>query len=542
MVDAKQLWQTALERVRARVSSASFTTWFKPTEGIELSSAHLSVFVPSSFACEHVRQRFGDVAARAVAEVYGGPLPVTFTAVRPAALMRSPDAARGSAAAAAPALPARRPPPASREMRRRSVSAGPRATHRARQALLETPVRAPLSSRGRPTSSLAQPALPLTAAGGRADPQPTSQSDWAREPGVSAAVPRAPRTGATPLLGPVAPEADAPARHVFETFVVGTANRLAFTAAQQIAAAPGQSYNPLFIYGGTGLGKTHLLLAIAQVARQRGLRVCYVPAERFANDIIEAIRHHTTPDFRAHYRAVDVLLVDDVQFIAGKESTEEEFFHTFNTLHEANRQIVLSSDRTPKAMHHLHDRLRSRFEWGLLADIQPPDFEHRLDILRVKAAAAGMLASEAVLVAIARPDGQSVRALEGALNRVVAYAAMLEQPLEVDLVRHALQPLGSAGSREVSSDHVLATVARHYGVTVEALRGKARDHAIVWPRQVAMYLLREETPASLGQIGLQIGGRDHSTVLHGCTHVSQKLMSSDLLRRELEELRTTLHS
>jgi chromosomal replication initiator protein len=509
-VNAKQLWQSALDRVAGRISSASYTTWFKPTEGLDLSGATLSVYVPNTFACQHLRQRFADVAARAASEVFGGPLAVIFTATR---LEHTP------AAAAAPA-------PSARPRARAGAVAARRPVRRTRQVVLEAPIAAPSGAR----AHVAQPPLPQAAGDGR-----TAYSTLPAAPALAAA----PAT--TSARRADAADADPSGRHVFETYVVGTANRLAYTAARQVAEQPGQSYNPLFIYGGTGLGKTHLLLAIARVARRGGRSACYVTAERFANDIIEAIRHHTTAEFRAHYRAVDVLLVDDIHFIAGKESTEEEFFHTFNTLHDANRQIVLSSDRTPKAMHHLHDRLRSRFEWGLLADIQLPDFEQRLDILRVKARALGIAATEAVLAAVARPEGQSVRALEGALNRVTAYAAVLGQPLGIEAVRQALRPLEEPGAREISPDRVLATVARHFGVTVEALRGKARDHAIAWPRQVAMYLLRDETPASLSQIGQHLGGRDHSTVLHGCNQVTSKLAGSDPVRRELDELRAAIH-
>ncbi|HEV2235132.1 MAG TPA: chromosomal replication initiator protein DnaA [Ktedonobacterales bacterium] len=507
-MNAKQLWQSALDRVAVRVSPASYTTWFKPTEGLDLSGATLSVYVPNTFACQHLRQRFADVAARAASEVFGGPLAVIFTASRPERTLPGEPA---------PVMERVRPRPGSPAARR--------PTRRTRQALLEAPIVAPSGAR----AAVAQPPLP--------QPAPLAPATSA---GHTALAPAAPAPAVAFSHPAEATDADPGGRHVFETYVVGTANRLAYTAARQVAERPGQSYNPLFIYGGTGLGKTHLLLAIARVARRGGLRACYVTAERFANDIIEAIRHHTTAEFRAHYRAVDVLLVDDIHFIAGKESTEEEFFHTFNTLHDANRQIVLSSDRTPKAMHHLHDRLRSRFEWGLLADIQLPDFEQRLEILRVKARTLGIAATEAVLAAVARPEGQSVRALEGALNRVAAYAAMLGQPLGLETVRQALRPLEEPGAREVSPERVVAAVAQHFGVTAEALRGKGRDHAIVWPRQVAMYLLREETPASLSQIGQHLGGRDHRTILHGCNQVTAKLAASDPTRRELDELRAAI--
>jgi chromosomal replication initiator protein len=537
-VNAKQLWQSALERISPRVSAASYTTWFKATEGTELRADTLVVAAPNSFACEHLRQRFRELALAAVEDVLGRPLDVEFV-VRGRA--RSGD----EVGAGAPVSPYQRPAPARAPMYpaapRRNIMPPPagraaRPARHERRATLDAPHAPPL--RANLSDAARQPAQPplLTAADApparHAPPQGIQRRALAPEP--------APPPSSSPATGHGAFGGDLHPRHVFDTFVVGTANRLAYAAAQEVASKPGQSYNPLFIYGGTGLGKTHLLHAIGHVARARGLTVCYVPAERFANDIIEAIRHHTTESFRAHYRRVDVLLVDDIQFIAGKETTEEEFFHTFNALHDANRQIVLSSDRTPRAMHHLHDRLRSRFEWGLMADIQPPDAPHRLDILRVKAATMGAAIPEAVLEAIARHECASVRELEGALTRVLAYAAMLGQPLESAVVAQALTPLRSGSAREVSSDDVLSVVASHFGVTVGALRGKTRDHAVAWPRQVAMYLLREETTASLGAIGRDLGGRDHTTVMHGCAHVSRELAASDRARQEISELRARL--
>jgi chromosomal replication initiator protein len=545
-VNAKQLWQAALERVRTRVSAASYTTWFKATEAIELRPDALVVGVPNSFAREHLRQRFHELATNAVGDVLGRPLAVAFVVSgrRPASDRQGGDAEDPAGADVLPpalepallptfSMPARlpeRPLHAGRGVASRPAA---RVTRHERRATLDPP-RAPAATangRARAPHPNQPPLLALPAT-----PAPHPLTRTSAGPATARAREVAPDVAPISAFG-----ADPQARYVFESFVVGTANQLAYAAAQQVAAAPGQSYNPLFIYGGTGMGKTHLLLAIGHVARRQGLTVCYVPAERFANDIIEAIRHHTTEEFRARYRRVDVLLVDDIQFIAGKESTEEEFFHTFNTLHDANRQIVLSSDRTPRAMHHLQDRLRSRFEWGLIADIQPPGAEHRLQILHAKAASLGLKVPEEVLARLARPDCASVRELEGSLNRVLAYAETLRQPLGVELVDRALAPLRAVGAREVASAEVLATVARHYAVTLEALRARGRDRAIAWPRQVAMYLLREETPASLFQIGKELGGRDHTTVMHGCAHVSSEIASKDHVRREVEALRGELH-
>jgi chromosomal replication initiator protein len=559
-MNARQLWESALDRVRARVSAASFTTWFKATEAVELRDDVLVIGVPSSFAREHLRQRFHELAVNAVGDVLGRPLQVAFiVSGRRSGAARPDDTAGSDSGETAPQGSTRDGAPArtSRHERRPALDQ--------RRAMLDAP-RAPVMRGGRsdslarsgrglgrvPLPRVAQPPL-LMARDARGDSAwgdvsaPHARTDDGTDGSLAppTAVPTHRDTPTAP--GDETPRgasgvfaADPGGRHAFATFVVGTANRLAYAAAREVAGTPGQRYNPLFIWGGTGLGKTHLLLAVGHVARSQGLHVCYVPAERFANDIIEAIRHHTTEEFRARYRQVDVLLVDDVQFIAGKESTEEEFFHTFNALHDINRQIVLSSDRTPRAMRQLQDRLRSRFEWGLLADIQPPDEEHRRAILRSKVDAQGLNMPDDVLARVARPECGSVRELEGALNRVLAYSAMLRQPLDVALVDRALAPLRPIGDRQVDGDEVIAAVSAHYGVTPEALRGKARDHGIAWPRQMAMYLLREETRASLGQIGQELGGRDHTTVMHGCDVVSHKLASSDQVRRELEALRSRL--
>lgn len=546
-MNAKQLWQAALERVRANVSPASYTTWFKATEGVELRTDELVVQVPNSFAAEHLRQRFSDVAALAAAEALGHAVGVAFVVRAPRRTDATADDAGDRAGESAPPAhssvlaPAHSSAPMSSAGRGRAPTAvGARSARHERRAVLDAPhmpgTRSPMSATA--LTPMQPPLLP-SADNWRASQGRSIGQVSARNARDVAGTHNTTAVDATKHWRDPS-QVDAGGRLMFDTFVVGTANRLAYAAAQQITTTPGEAYNPLFIYGGTGLGKTHLLLAIGHQARHHGLRVCYVPAERFANDIIEAIRHHTTDDFRARYRHVDVLLVDDVQFIAGKESTEEEFFHTFNTLHDANRQIVLSSDRTPKAMHHLHDRLRSRFEWGLIADIQPPDSEHRLNILRAKAAALGVALGENVLAAIARPECASVRELEGALNRVLAYAAMLGKPADEDIVARALGPLRAAEPREMTPEHILRVVARHYTVSVEALRGKARDHTVAWPRQVAMYLLREETPASLCQIGQHLGGRDHTTVMHGCAHVGRELAAKGNIRHEVDALRAEL--
>ncbi len=329
-------------------------------------------------------------------------------------------------------------------------------------------------------------------------------------------------------------------RYAFENFVVGTSNRLAHAASMAVADNPAKAYNPLFLYGGVGLGKTHLLHAIGNKAVEKGLRVLYVSSEEFTNDLINSIRSHTTQAFREKYRSIDVLLIDDIQFIAGKESTQEEFFHTFNTLHGQNKQIVISSDRPPKAMNTLEERLRSRFEWGLSADIQPPDLETRIAILRSKAERAGQKVPPEILELIARQAQSNIRELEGALTRVLAYADLTAQPLSSSLVNTALADL-IPNHRMLEPQQVINTVASSYGLTVESLLSKDRSHDIALPRQIAMYLLREEANLSLPQIGNVLGGRDHTTVMYACEKITEQIERDDQMRREVIQIRDSLY-
>ncbi len=311
-------------------------------------------------------------------------------------------------------------------------------------------------------------------------------------------------------------------RYTFDAFIVGNSNRLAHAASLAVAEAPGESYNPLFLYGGVGLGKTHLLHAIGHQGVQTGLAVLYVSSEQFTNEIINAIRYRTTEEFRAKYRSVDILLVDDIQFIAGKESTEEEFFHTFNSLHEMSKQIVICSDRPPKAIVSLEERLRSRFEWGLIADIQPPDLETRMAILRVKADLLRYRVPDDIIAYIAGRVQTNIRELEGCLNRLMAYQQLHRTDLTMDVARAAMSSLGN-DNREprLNSRQIAQAVAEYYHISLEAMCGKQRDKHIVMPRQIAMYLIRQETQASLLEIGQLFGGRDHSTVLHACDKIDR---------------------
>ncbi len=330
-------------------------------------------------------------------------------------------------------------------------------------------------------------------------------------------------------------------RYTFDAFIVGNSNRLAHAASLAVAEAPGESYNPLFLYGGVGLGKTHLLHAIGHQGVQTGLAVLYVSSEQFTNDIVNAIRYRTTEEFRAKYRSVDILLVDDIQFIAGKESTEEEFFHTFNSLHEMSKQIVICSDRPPKAIVSLEERLRSRFEWGLIADIQPPDLETRMAILRVKADLLHYRVPDEIIAYIAGRVQTNIRELEGCLNRLMAYQQLHRTDLTMDVARAAMSSLGN-DTREtrLNSRQIAQAVAEYYHISLEAMCGKQRDKHIVVPRQIAMYLIRQETQVSLLEIGQLFGGRDHSTVLHAYEKIERAMTLNPTLRREVIAIREQL--
>ncbi len=329
-------------------------------------------------------------------------------------------------------------------------------------------------------------------------------------------------------------------RYTFENFIVGPNNRLAHAVSQAVAENPATAYNPLFLYGGVGLGKTHLLHAIGNFCQEHGQRVLYVSSEEFTNDMINAIRSHTTQAFRDKYRSADVLLVDDIQFIAGKESTQEEFFHTFNTLHGQNKQIIVSSDRPPKSLVTLEERLRSRFEWGLTADIQLPDLETRLAILRSKAERLGHAVPAEIMDLIARRVQSNIRELEGALNRIVAFADLSGMALTPQLADVALADLLPQRG-DVKPAEVVDMVAKTFNLSVDRLLSPDRSRDVALPRQIAMYLMRE-TNISLPQIGMALGGRDHTTVMYACEKVADLLERDDKVRRQVVQIRQLLYA
>jgi len=324
-------------------------------------------------------------------------------------------------------------------------------------------------------------------------------------------------------------------KYRFDNFVVGPNNRLAHAASLAVAEQPARAYNPLFLYGGVGLGKTHILHAIGNAVLPRGLQVLYVSSEEFTNDLVNAIRTKTTAAFREKYRQVDVLLIDDIQFISGKDATQEEFFHTFNTLHGQDKQIVMTSDRAPKSMSTLEERLRSRFEWGLTVDIQPPDYETRLAILRTKAEKVHRDVPADVIEMIAREIQSNIRELEGAWNRVLAYAELTGEKLTLQMANNALADFFPQHP-DVAPEDVIAAVSRFFGVSPERMLSKDRSKDIALPRQIAMYLLREQAGVSLPKIGEELGGRDHTTVIYACDKVANMIERDERLRRQVLQL------
>ncbi|MFJ4469887.1 chromosomal replication initiator protein DnaA [Streptomyces sp. NPDC089424] len=344
-----------------------------------------------------------------------------------------------------------------------------------------------------------------------------------------------------PATGPGEPTARLNPKYLFDTFVIGASNRFAHAAAVAVAEAPAKAYNPLFIYGESGLGKTHLLHAIGHYARSLypGTRVRYVSSEEFTNEFINSIRDGKGDSFRKRYREMDILLVDDIQFLADKESTQEEFFHTFNTLHNANKQIVLSSDRPPKQLVTLEDRLRNRFEWGLITDVQPPELETRIAILRKKAVQEQLNAPPEVLEFIASRISRNIRELEGALIRVTAFASLNRQPVDLGLTEIVLKDLipgGEDSTPEITSTAIMSATADYFGLTVEDLCGSSRGRQLVTARQIAMYLCRELTDLSLPKIGALFGGRDHTTVMHADRKIRNLMAERRSIYNQVTEL------
>ncbi len=601
IVSNAHVWRAAQDRLRQQMTRAQFDTWLRGT-WLDVGDDGATVLrVRTTFAKELLETRFRERIEAAVSEVTGKPCRLSVSVatgdqdaqdepvpVTPAAQTHAGASARhrvqhpaqhnGASGMPAPSLFESLPEvhaspsaavgtlsrhvPSLSAPRRRGVSSGPLrpSQRRSEPPSLSSNDAPPPSSHDGPLGTDAQAPASATERSGSG----AGAGEWSAPVDMPAAAARDTRLAGAPpgaraaqeqsrsplddFAGPdprlMAPQLTPPrlnARYTFSTFIVGSGNQLAHAASQAVAEAPGQAYNPLFLYGGVGLGKTHLLHAIGHTAIEDGLAVLYVSSETFTNEIINAIRFRTTEEFRAKYRSVDVLLVDDIQFIAGKDSTEEEFFHTFNALYENNKQIVVCSDRPPKAIVSLAERLRSRFEWGLIADIQPPDLETRVAILRAKTDSLGRQVPDEVLTYLANRVQSNIRELEGSFNRLLAVSQLQGLPLTIETAKGALANLASdSQQRRVSVAAVLDAVAEYYRISGDDLRGKQRDKHIVGPRQVAMYLMREETEASLLEVGQALGGRDHSTVLHGVEKIARELNDNTALRKDVNSIRQQL--
>jgi chromosomal replication initiator protein len=527
-VNAKQIWQTTIERLQPKVNPAVFTTWFQGTSALSFQDGVFTVRVPTTFAKAHLEGRFLELIRSILSDITGAEVKVEFVVAREASSEAGEPAGEQHTAPGP-----KRPRPyrltrgrPSALLRERRIADAAASMNLAGLTKDTQPVAHTLRDNGQ-KADLSENSAPGMMQDENEQNQPAFYSNRvvSRQGTIFAS---------EGLLNP---------RYTFNAFIVGKSNQLAHAASLAVSENPGNTYNPLFLYGGVGLGKTHLLHAVGHVGETAGLTVLYVTSEKFTNEIINAIRFQKTEEFRAKYRQIDILLVDDIQFIAGKESTEEEFFHTFNALHNANKQIVVTSDRPPKAIQSLQDRLRSRFEWGLLADVQPPEYEHRLAILGSKVDSLHFAVPNSVIEYIARPECSSVREIEGALNRVIAYATLNDAPLTVQLAVQALEHIYSnkKPTSTLSTAEVLMGVCRYYNLDVELMRGKQRDREIVWPRQVAMYLMREETTASLLQIGTELGGRDHTTIMHGWEKVRAEMANNDRVRHEIAAVLESLH-
>ncbi len=477
-VPAGQVWQAALGELQLQMTRATFDTWVKPTFAIAYENEDLVVGVRNAYAKQWLENRLYGMIQRTVTHLLGRPAQIKFVYRSETESGRTGEHVMNT---------------------QDVIGAGPVDNRPELVARSET------ETEGRPARTVSR------------SPS-NSNGEYA------------PARASGSTLNP---------KFTFDTYIVGTSNRLAHAACIAVGERPAEAYNPLFLYGGTGLGKTHLMHALGWLSYQRNKQVVYISSETFTNEMVNSIRAQTMEEFRRAYREVDVLLIDDIQFIAGKDSTQEEFFHTFNSLTQANKQIVISSDRHPRAIATLEERLRSRFEGGLIADIQPPDFETRAAILRFKAETQPVPVPYEVIDFLARKIQSNIRELSGALTRVVAYAQLTKANITVEMTQAVLQDI--LQHTPLSTDEILNAVAEYYRISVDDLKGRGRSKEIVTPRQMAMYFLREETGLSLPQIGEVLGGRDHTTVMYSVEKIGIEVEQDDQRRREMLAIKERLY-
>jgi chromosomal replication initiator protein len=538
-MEATQLWQAALDVLQQQVARKEFDTWLKTSAIADFDDGTVIVAMPNTFAVEWVENRTKPLIERTLCEIVGYPVGVRFV-VRQGGGYFTPATAADRASAMALGAGRLDDTPVAGVAGPTRLAAGDSgvslfaedgfaSSMPQRSAMVQTPDTQPrsgyLDGNGRSYRPNVAPSQNRTGA------SPRYQAPTRREIATQAELTMDESTPLNP-------------KYVFEHFIVGASNRMAHAASMAVAEKPAHAYNPLFLYGGVGLGKTHLLHAIGHhvMTHYPNLRVLYVSSEKFTNDMINAIRDNSNEEFRNRYRTIDILMIDDIQFIAGKDSTQEEFFHTFNALHGAGKQIVISSDRPPKAILTLEDRLRSRFEGGLIADIQPPDLETRTAILRAKGDSQQIPIPSEVFDYVAHRVQSNIRELEGALNRIIAFSMLNHKPLNATVAAEALSDLAANNRRkQITPARVVETVASFYSMDTDELKTKSRSREVVVPRQIAMYIIREETDTSLTDIGAAFGNRDHTTVMHACEKIEKAKETDNQIRQAVLAIRQMLY-
>ncbi len=542
--EARQIWQTALRILRNQVDRSEYDYWLKNLvlRGIENGVAQIAA--PSTSARQRLESQYQKIVQQALVGVLGQPLTVHFVTEQPIQSRLESELPTRMQAKVPVAAGGRSGPQVNNSLGNRNGQFG----YQRNLVSKTTPaMRTGIISNGLDTRPVSYPETgyirenntnyDYTEGNLELDDSENNQNGSAQENQYDESgyeAPPAPRNSSN--LNP---------KYIFDKFIVGNSNRVTYSAARSVADNPGNHYNPLFIYGGVGLGKTHLLHAIGHEAiRQRSnLTALYVSSEKFTNDLVEAIRFRTTENFRNRYRNTDILMIDDIQFIAGKESSQEEFFHTFNALHGENKQIIICSDRPPKAMLVLEDRLRSRFEGGFITDIQMPNYEMRLAILQAKAEYQPNPVPAEVLDYIAGKIESNIRELEGALIRVVGFALHSHEALTIDVAKQALEEIMQNTRRKiVTPERVIETVSQYFSIDIKELKGRSRSADIVLPRQIAMYIIREHTESSLVEVGQAFGGRDHTTVMHGYDKIQREIETNAQLRQQVNTITQILYS
>ncbi|WP_061290512.1 chromosomal replication initiator protein DnaA [Herbidospora cretacea] len=539
-VDLNQLWARALTTLLDQGVSGQQRAFLQMTQPSGLINDTILLAAPNDFAKEVIEVRLRPLIAQALSQEFGRPVRI--------AVMVDPTATQAEPPQQNYGRPGGFPQgggfsPAGGSSGFPQGGGFPQAGDRGFQQPVQSPQGFGQGFHKDPPEQ--QPDFPQSRPQGVPGAPPPVEQPYTQYPQAAENPPSNDKAPPRPSGGKTPGE---PARlntkYTFETFVIGASNRFAHAAAVAVAEAPAKAYNPLFIYGDSGLGKTHLLHAIGHYAQSlyEGARVRYVSSEEFTNDFINSIRDHKADGFRARFRAVDILLVDDIQFLEGKEQTQEEFFHTFNTLHNSSKQIVISSDRAPKQLVTLEDRLRNRFEWGLITDVQPPELETRIAILRKKAIQEGLAAPPDVLEYIASRIATNIRELEGALIRVTAFASLQRQSVDIGLTEVVLKDLitEEGSSTEITIALIMSTTAEYFGVSLDDLCGGSRSRALVVARQIAMYLARELTDLSLPKIGAQFGGRDHTTVMHSERKIRSLMAERRSMYNQVNELTTRI--